>query len=185
MTTPDSRQTPSDPAAVRSMRRWIALLGGAMLLLAAALAAMPWLAGRPWQAPSVSFTMIDGSQPTLQSLQGRPVLVSFWSTTCAPCMEEMPSLIAFQREFAARGLVTVAVAMKHDRPDMVIDLAQRRALPFRVALDVQGEAARAFRNTEATPTKFLIDASGQVVRTYVGHTDFGDLEQRVKALLAG
>ena len=68
--------------------------------------------------------------------------------------------------------------------DVVIDFARRRQLPFEIALDVQGEVAQAFNRTEVTPTKFLLDPQGNIVRTYVGFTDFPDLQRRVDALLA-
>jgi thiol-disulfide isomerase/thioredoxin len=173
------------PDEVRRTRRLIALLGGGAALLAAGFAAMPWLVTRPRPAPDVQLTLLDGSQPRVADLRGRVVLVNFWSTTCAPCMEEMPTLIEFHRRNAPRGLMTVAVAMKHDRPDMVLGMSQRRQFPFDVALDLQGEVARAFFNTEVTPTKYLIDPQGQVVRTHVGRTDFADLQARIDDLLRG
>ena len=176
---------PSAPDAVRRTRRLVALFGGGALLLAAGFGAMPWFVTRPRPAPDVQFTLLNGSQPHLADLRGRIVLVSFWSTTCAPCMQEMPTLIDFHRRNAAAGLTTIAVAMKHDRPDLVLGVAQRRALPFDVALDVQGEIAHAFFRTEVTPTKYLVDPQGRIVRTHVGRTDFADLQQRIDALRAG
>jgi peroxiredoxin len=168
---------------VRRVRRLTFAGGGGMLLLAAGFAAMPWIATRPRPAPEVRFTLLDGSQPRLADLRGDVVLVSFWSTGCAPCMAEMPTLIEFHRRHAARGLRTIAVAMSYDRPDLVLDVARRRQLPFDIALDVQGEIAEAFFRTQVTPTKYLIDPQGRVVRTHVGRTDFADLQQRVDALL--
>jgi len=169
------------PADVRRTRRLVTLLGGGTALLAAGFGLMPWIVTRPRPAPDVQLTLLDGTQPRVSDLRGRVVLVSFWSTTCAPCMAEMPTLIAFHRRNAPRGLMTVAVSMQHDRPDRV--LAMRQQLPFAVALDVQGEIAQAFYRTEVTPTKYLIDPQGRVVRTHVGRTDFADLQQRIDALL--
>lgn len=178
-----NNEKPAAPDDVRRTRRLITLLGGGTVLLAAGFGLMPWLVTRPRPAPDVQLTLLNGTQPRVADLRGRVVLVSFWSTTCAPCMEEMPTLIEFHRRNAPRGLMTVAVAMKHDRPDMVLGMSQRRQFPFDVALDVQGEVAQAFFNTEVTPTKYLIDPQGQVVRTHVGRTDFADLQQRIDALL--
>jgi thiol-disulfide isomerase/thioredoxin len=180
-----NNEEPAATADVRRTRRLITLLGGGTVLLAAGFGLMPWLVTRPRPAPDVQLTLLDGTQPRLADLRGRVVLMSFWSTTCAPCMEEMPTLIEFHRRNAPRGLMTIAVAMKHDRPDMVLGMSQRRQFPFDVALDVQGETARAFFNTAVTPTKYLIDPQGQVVRTHVGRTDFADLQARIDGLLRG
>jgi len=172
-------------ASVRRARRLAAVLGGGALLLAGGLAMMPWLATRPRAAPDVRFTLIDGRQPSVADLRGRVVLVNFWSTTCATCMTEKPSLMELQRRNAERRFTMIAVAMSHDRPDVVVELARQRRFPFDVALDVRGEVARAFFRTETTPTKYLIDAQGQVVHTVIGGTDFGDLQRRVDQLLRG
>jgi peroxiredoxin len=175
---------PSDQS-VRQTRRWIIGLGGGAITLAVALGALPFFASRRRPAPDVPITLINGTQSRTADLRGQVVLMSFWSTTCAPCLEEMPVLIDFHRRNAPRGLTTIAVAMRHDRPDLVVDFAQRRRLPFDVAVDPSGAVARAFEQTEVTPTKFLLDREGQIVRTYVGHTNFRDLQERLDNLLAG
>jgi peroxiredoxin len=162
----------------------VALLGGGAVLLAAGFGAMPWVLTRPRPAPDVQLTLLNGTQPRVADLRGRVVLMSFWSTTCAPCMAEMPVLIDFHRRNSPRGLVTIAVAMKHDRPDRVLEMSQQRRFPFDVALDVQGEVAQAFFRTEVTPTKYLIDPQGNVVRTHVGRTDFADLQERIDGLFS-
>jgi peroxiredoxin len=172
-------------AAGRGARRLALGLAATALLLVAMLAALPFLASRPRPAPDVVMTTIGGEVRHLAQLGGKPVLVSFWSTTCAPCMAEMPSLIALHRRFEAAGLTTLAVAMPYDRPDMVLNVARTRGLPFDVVLDFKGEVAGAFNDPQATPTKFLIDPSGQIVRTYVGFTDFDDLSRRIAAMLPG
>ncbi len=155
------------------------------MVLVAALGALPLLASRPTPAPAVTLTNTAGEVKSLAALRGRPVLLSFWSTTCAPCVAEMPALIALHRRHAGRGLTTFAVAMRHDRPDMVLDFARTRGLPFDVVLDFNGEIARDFGDPRVTPTKYLIDAQGRIVRVYVGRTDFEDLERRIAAELAG
>jgi peroxiredoxin len=172
-------------SSARSARRLALAFGAGALVLVAALAALPMLASRPKPAPQVQLTNIEGEAKSLAALHGRPVLVSFWSTTCAPCVAEMPALVTLHRRYAERGLTTFAVAMRYDRPDIVLDFARTRALPFDVVLDFNGDIARDFGDPQVTPTKFLIDAQGRIVRVYVGRTDFDDLERRIAAELAG
>jgi len=174
-----------DPAAVaaRRMRRLVAVLGGGALLIAGSLAAIPWFVTRPRPAPEARFKLLDGRQPSVSELRGQVLLLNFWSPSCATCMSEKPILIEFHRRNARRGLTMIAVSMSHDRPAEVIEVARERRFPFDVSLDVRGEIAHAFFRTEVTPTKYLIDRDGQIVRTMVGHTDFIDLQQRVDGLL--
>lgn len=179
------KTTESSPAAVSAVRRTTVVLGGGMLLLVAGLAALPFIASRPRPAPAVTFTTLAGEVAPLASLRGKPVLVSFWSTTCGPCVEEMPQLIALHRGYAPRGVRTFAVSMPYDRPDQVTRFAQTRGLPFEMVLDINGQLVREFNDTQATPTKFLIDAQGNIVRTFVGNTDFSLLRRELDSLLAG
>jgi peroxiredoxin len=160
-------------------------LAAAGLLLVATLAALPFIASRPRPAPDFVATNLAGEARSLSQLAGRPVLVSFWSTSCTPCMREMPQLIALHRRFESAGLTTLAVAMPYDSPNMVSEFARSRALPFDVVLDPTGGLTRVFNEVQTTPTKFLIDPQGRIVRTYVGFTDFEDLSQRIGAMLGG
>ena len=129
---------------------------------------------QPFQGPAprdVAYQLIDGRRLTPADLEGRPVLVSFWSTTCAVCLREIPHLKALHREASPRGLVMIAVAMPYDPPSEVLDVARREALPYHVALDVQGRVLAAFGRVPGTPTHFLVDGAGQVVLHWVGALD--------------
>lgn len=178
------REPAADPRSTL-VRRLTLGLALAVLLLVAGLAALPWLAGRPKPAPDATLTTTRGEVVRLSSLQGQPVLVSFWSTTCATCLTEMPTLVALHQRYAPQGLRSFAIAMSHDRPEQVLWFARSRGLPFDVVLDDSGELARRFNDTQVTPTKFLIDADGSIVRVYAGFTDFADLQRRIERALGG
>lgn len=160
-------------------------LAAAMLLLIATLAALPFVANRPWPAPDVSMTTITGESRSIAGLAGRPVLVSFWSTTCTTCLREMPAMTALHRHYEAAGLVTLAIAMFHDDPAQVAAFSGARQLPFDVVVDADASLAHAFDQTQTTPTTFLIDPQGRIVRVYVGGTDFEDLGRRIESMLGG
>ena len=127
------------------------------------------------QAPAVSYTLLDGRRSELAALRGRVVLVNFWATSCAPCVEEMPDLVANWRRFSPQGFETLAVAMADDPPALVSNFAQARALPFAVVIDNTGEIAHRFGDVQFTPTSLLIDKRGEIVRRWVGKTDFAAL----------
>jgi len=136
--------------------------------------ALPMLAGcgRPEQAPAVTYTLLDGRRSDLASLRGHVVLVNFWATDCAPCVEEMPAMADNWRRRSPRGFQTLAVSMSYDAPALVANFAQARALPFGVVIDNTGEIARRLGNVQFTPTSLLINKRGEIVRRWVGKTDF-------------
>lgn len=138
----------------------------------------------PEPAPAVTLTSLEGKKIALQALRGRVVLVNFWATDCAVCLEEMPAMVATFRKYHGRGLEALFVAMPYDRPDRVLHYARSQALPFPVALDVQGEAARAFGGIVGTPTTFLVDKRGRIVERIVGEADFRRLHVLIERRLA-
>jgi peroxiredoxin len=136
--------------------------------------ALPMLTGcgRVEQAPAVSYTLLDGRKSDLAALRGHVVLVNFWATDCAPCVEEMPAMVANWRRFSPQGFETLAVSMRYDPPALVSSFAQARALPFGVVIDNTGEIADRLGNVQFTPTSLLINKRGEIVRRWVGKTDF-------------
>jgi len=130
-------------------------------------------------APASTFTTLEGKPITLNDLRGKIVLVNFWATSCPGCVKEMPDLIETYNQYKERGFEVVAVAMSYDPPNYVANFAKTRQLPFPVALDVNGEHARAFGNVQLTPTSFIIGKDGHILEQKLGDLDFAKL----KALL--
>ncbi len=135
-------------------------------------------------APDVTFVNLQGTKIALSSLRGKVVLVNFWATSCATCVKEMPQMVDTFNRYNARGLDFVAVAMTEDPPSYVLNYAQTRRLPFTVALDPQSTLARAFGDVRMTPTTFLIDKQGRIIKRYVGEPDFPALRQLLESALA-
>ena len=79
----------------------------------------------------------------------------------------------------------MAVAMKDDPPNYVVNYAERRQLPFKVALDVAGDAAKAYGNVAMTPTTFVIDKDGKILKRYVGQPEFPALHKLLEKALQG
>ena len=156
--------------------------------LAAALAVGGWLALRggqaPAPAPAVQFTLLDGRQLSSAQLKGQVVLVNFWATSCSTCVAEMPQIMSTFEKYKGRGYQTVAVAMSYDPPAYVASFAETRKLPFGVAIDNTGAIARSFGQVQLTPTSFLINKRGEIVKRYVGAPDFATLHTLVEQLLA-
>jgi len=137
---------------------------------------------RAEQAPAVSYTLLDGRRTDLAALRGHVVLVNFWATDCAPCVEEMPAMVQNWRRFSPQGFETLAVSMSYDAPALVADFAQSRRLPFPVAIDNTGAIAQAFGDIRFTPTSVLVDKRGRIVKRWVGKTDFAALAPLIEQL---
>ena len=135
-------------------------------------------------APTVQYTLLDGKQLSSAQLKGQVVLVNFWATSCSTCVAEMPQIMATFEKYKSRGYQTVAVAMSYDPPAYVASFAETRKLPFGVAIDNTGEIARSFGQVQLTPTTFLINKRGEIVKRYVGAPDFTALQALVEKLLA-
>ena len=147
-----------------------------LILAAAALAAATGFAftAKP-VAPEVRFATLAGQAITTSDLRGKVVLVNFWATSCEVCMHEMPMMVETYRKFAPQGYEMVAVAMSYDHPNLVAGYAQKNALPFRIALDLDGSIAKAWGNVQVTPTTFVIDRRGRIVKQYVGEPAIAEL----------
>ncbi len=135
-------------------------------------------------APASQFVLLDGSRLTTADLKGKVTLVNFWATTCVSCVKEMPALVETHNKYHAQGFETVAVAMSYDPTEWVVNFAQSRQLPFKVALDNTGQLARDWGDVKLTPTTYLVNKQGQIVKRYVGEPDFAALHQLLEKLLA-
>lgn len=163
---------------MKTQTKLISLVAAVAITAGAALA---WWQRAP--APQARFIALAGGTFSTADLRGNVVLVNFWATSCVTCVAEMPKMVETWKRFAPRGYEMVAVAMSYDHPNAVAEFAQRRALPFRVALDTGGAVARAFGNVSVTPTTYLLDRRGRVVATYVGEPDWQDLYARIDRAL--
>ncbi len=135
-------------------------------------------------APQFEYTLLDGQRRDSRQLKGQVVLVNFWATSCGTCVAEMPDIVTTFGKYRDRGYQTIAVAMQYDPPAYVAHFAESRKLPFGVAIDHTGEIAQRFGQVQLTPTTFLIDKRGQIVKRYVGKPDFAALHALVEKLLA-
>lgn len=111
-------------------------------------------------------------------------MVNFWATSCTTCVAEMPEIVATHHKFKEKGYETLAVAMRYDPPSYVVNFAQTRQLPFKVAIDNTGSVAREWGDVQLTPTTFLVNKRGEIVKRYVGAPNFAELHQLIEKLLA-
>lgn len=135
-------------------------------------------------APASDFVLLDGSRLRTEQLLGKVTLVNFWATSCTTCVAEMPQLVRLHHAYHGMGFETLAVAMQYDPPAYVLHFSQSRKLPFKVALDHTGAIAREWGDVKLTPTTYVVNKRGHIVKRYVGEPDFVQLERLLVQLLA-
>ena len=136
------------------------------------------------RAPASSFVLLDGSSLRSEQLQGKVTLVNFWATSCTTCVAEMPEIVATYEKYKGQGYETLAVAMSYDPPAYVVNFTESRKLPFKVAIDNTGANAQAWGEVKLTPTTYLLNRRGEIVKRYVGAPDFAELHRLIEKLLA-
>lgn len=170
---------PADPAR----RGW--LLGAVAAAAAAAGAGFAWwrhrvadidtaASDRLW---TLSFATPQGAPLAMAGFRGRPLLLNFWATWCAPCVEEIPLLDAFYRQNAANGWQTLGLAI--DQPSSVRKYLQRSPISYPVALaGLEGtDLSRSLGNQAgALPYSVLFAADGSVRQRKMGKLSEADLK---------
>jgi peroxiredoxin len=171
-----------DFSAMKNFRPVCRTLAAA-LLLAIGAAGLYGCSGAQ-AAPESTFVLLDGSKKTTADLKGKVTLVNFWATSCVTCVAEMPRIVSTYEKYKAQGYDTLAVAMSYDPPSYVVNYTETRKLPFKVAIDNTGAVAKAWGDVKLTPTTYIVNKRGEIVKHYVGEPDFAALHQLIEKLLA-
>lgn len=171
------------------MKRWWSILPlatlGLIVVVAFTLLSAPKPApasfispARP--APDFDVAGLDGGQVKLADFRGRPVLVNFWGSYCAPCKIEHPLLM----EMAAQGVEIVGMLYKDPRPDDARNILARDGNPFaHIGVDLSGDLGLDV-GLSGVPESFLIDANGQIIkskRSYFIESDVPDFVAAYRA----
>lgn len=153
-----------------------------LLILAIAFAA-PARAAPERLPDDVRFTVVDGRTLDAKALRGRPLLIVFWASTCAPCVAEMPDLADLYKELHPKGLELIALAMPYDPPNRVLAAREVLELPFPVAIDVNATLVRRLGVPPQTPQFLLVDGAGKVVAVHDGVWPIDKLRAALAPLL--
>lgn len=126
---------------------------------------------------------LSGKPQALAQWKGKPLLVNFWATWCAPCVQEMPELSALANEDAGKRFNVIGVGI--DSPSAMNEFASKHNIKYPLYVGGMGgtELSRGFGNPSGgLPFTVLIGADGQVRKTYLGKLKFDELKADLAAL---
>ena len=163
-------------------------------LIAVAALAAGFYVGKDWrhQPPrsgaeevlrQASFKNLQGQPADLSAWDGKPRILNFWATWCAPCREEIPLLNRVQTEHAAEGLQIIGIAI--DEPEKVAKFQQKLSFSFPTL--IAGAEAIPLMKTLGNPSGGLpfsvfLAANGRILGTHLGPLDQKALEQALALL---
>lgn len=144
------------------------------LILCAALCMLPFLCPAQNVLPDVEVKTLEGQACSIQdALDGEtPVILTFWSTTCKPCLQELGAMNDAYVDWTDEAdFKIVAVARDDARSSSkVAPMVKGRGWSdFSYYLDENGDLARAM-NVQIDPTAFVLDGEGNIVFTHIGYT---------------
>ncbi|REJ74994.1 MAG: TlpA family protein disulfide reductase [Acidobacteria bacterium] len=136
------------------------------------------LVGKP--APSFRLQSLDGEVWELEALRGKPVVVNFWSTWCAPCIQEHPALLGASRHYA--DSVQFLGVVYQDDTAAIASFQQRHGSWGPSLLDPGGKTAIAY-GVYGPPETFFIGPDGVIVDKVIGAVSGGHLKRTLDGLL--
>jgi thiol-disulfide isomerase/thioredoxin len=121
----------------------------------------------------------EGTAANWQALKGKAVVLEFWATWCAPCVEQIPHWNALAEKFKSRPIQFIAIG--YEDPELIAVFLKQRPMAGWIALDPAAATFKAY-GVESVPHTVLVDAKGAVR----GITSLQQLtEADLEALLGG
>lgn len=115
-------------------------------------------------APDFTLPSLDGKQVRLSDYKGSVVLLDFWSTTCDPCMNEMPHLVDLYKKNKDRGFVVLAISA--DGPEsraQVSSVVRSKEMIFPVLLDEETVVTARYNPKRELPFSVIVGKDGSIV----------------------
>ena len=134
-------------------------------------------------APDFALKDTSGATVKLSDYRGKVVLLNFWATWCAPCREEIPWFVDFEKEYQNRDFAVLGVSMDARGWDVVRPYTERHKINYPVMLGDEG-INNLYGGADALPVTFMIDRNGRIARTHVGVAGKHTYKQEILDLLA-
>jgi len=134
-------------------------------------------------APDFTTQRLDGMTVQLSQLRGKPVLLNFWATWCAPCQDEMPLLQRAVDRYGGAGLTVLAVDYQQTDAKGMMAFLRKVGARFPALYDPNGQIAGEYGVTVGLPVSIFIDRSGTVEFIQLGQLSDAELQQHLHAIL--
>jgi peroxiredoxin len=134
-------------------------------------------------APDFTTQTLDGNHIRLSQYRGKPVLLNFWATWCAPCQDEMPLIQRASDIYKAQGLVVLAVNYQQTSTSSMKAFLRKVDARFSAVFDPAGQIAAAYGVNVGLPVSVFIDRSGVVSFIQLGQMSDAVLQQHLHAIL--
>lgn len=125
---------------------------------------------------------VDGKVVTSEDFKGKVLLITFFTTWCPPCRQEVPSLIKLQKKFTSRGFSVIGLSIDEKGPKVVVKLIDKEKINYPVLM-ADNKTKSDFGGIVGIPTSFLIDRQGKVIKRYPGYVPFSRLEKDIQTIL--
>ena len=145
------------------------------------LAAGGWAGEKGSPAPDFSLVDTSGNTVSLSQMQGKVVVVNFFTIWCQPCRHEMPDLNAIYKENKDKGLSMVGICLNADPNELKV-LAKQLNLDYPVLLGTD-KVNHDYGEIVGVPTTFIIDKQGKIVDKIVGARKKDEFLEVIKPLL--
>jgi len=130
------------------------------------------------RVPALGLSDLDGKPRSLDEYRGRRVLLNFWASWCAPCVEEMPLLAKVQQKFGERGSIVIGIAM--DDPARVRAFLTTHPVIYPILMGEIMPPSTSFKMgdvAETLPYSVLIGEDGRILATHHGALTTQQAEQ--------
>jgi len=136
--------------------------------------------------PAPAFTLVnsEGKKVSLADYKGRPVLVNFWATWCAPCKLEMPWFEEFRGKYKGDNFEILGIAEDDASKDEIVRTAKRAGVSYPILL-TDNKVANLYGGVDSLPTSFYVDKTGTIVEETVGLAPKDEVEANIKKTIGG
>lgn len=130
------------------------------------------LADTATQRPDVSWFDMNGKSISLSDFEGRVVLINYWATWCAPCLQELPSVNRLQASLASDDFTVVAINIDRDAANTAPATVRKLNLDaLELYIDARSTSARKL-GVRGMPTTFLMDRQGRLIGRFEGGAEW-------------